>query len=379
MKRVVITVSNDLVTDQRLLRMAAVFSDKGYSVLIAGRELPGSIATDRIPFRHIRYRMIFRRGMLFYKFLNIRHLFLLLKEKPDVIVSIDLDTLLPASIVARLYRRPLVYDSHEYFTGTPDLQKRSLVRWVWKLIEKYSFGAISHLITVNDSIAGLYSDEYGMKAHVVRNIGNTIPVSGEAEGDIGIGEDTFLMVMHGTGINPGRGGIEAVKAIEILKSNRDKGSFHLLVIGRGDEVPLMKDYVAEKQLYDEVTFLAPMPWSDLTAYLKRADAGLCLDSGDAPNSLYSLPNKIFDYLRCELAIISTRLPEIVKIVDGKNCALLIDNNHPESIAEAAISLSGSPEMLQKMKHNSGVAAGSYRWEDEKVILENLIDDLERTK
>ena len=47
--------------------------------------------------------------------------------------------------------------------------------------------------------------------------------------------------------------------------------------------------------------------------------------------------------------------------------------------EAAISVSGSPEILKKMKHNSGVASGSYRFEDEKVILENLIDDVERTK
>ena len=107
--------------------------------------------------------MIFKRGFLFYKFFNIRLFFFLLFHKYDLLVSNDLDTLLPNFLVSKLKGLPLVYDSHEYFTGVPEIQNRPFVKWVWKSIEKLYFPGLKNVMTVSESIASQYEKEYGVK------------------------------------------------------------------------------------------------------------------------------------------------------------------------------------------------------------------------
>ena len=76
-KRVIISVSGDIVTDQRVLKMAGVIGESDNDVIILGRELPDSLPIDDLPFRIKRFKMIFKAGWLFYKWLNIRILFFL--------------------------------------------------------------------------------------------------------------------------------------------------------------------------------------------------------------------------------------------------------------------------------------------------------------
>ena len=45
----------------------------------------------------------------------------------------------PAPLVARAKRLPLVYDSHEYFTEAAGLTGRPLQRGVWLMVERAIF------------------------------------------------------------------------------------------------------------------------------------------------------------------------------------------------------------------------------------------------
>lgn len=177
MRRAIVCVTNDLVTDNRVHRTCTVLQELGYEVLLVGRKLPGSLPLKR-PYATKRMRLIFRKGPLFYAEYAKRLFLLLLFARCSLIVANDLDTLLPVFLVARMRRKHLVYDSHEYFTEVPELEGR-FARRVWLAIERWIFPKLRHVITVNDSIANAYRKRYGTLAERSRGArslvnGNTI-------------------------------------------------------------------------------------------------------------------------------------------------------------------------------------------------------------
>ena len=65
MPTAIVTVTNDLSTDNRVHRTCTVLQELGYEVLLVGRMLPGSPALER-PYRFKRMRLIFSKGAMFY-------------------------------------------------------------------------------------------------------------------------------------------------------------------------------------------------------------------------------------------------------------------------------------------------------------------------
>ncbi|TFH35448.1 MAG: glycosyltransferase, partial [Bacteroidia bacterium] len=329
-RRVLISVTSDVVTDQRVLKVAAEISATGADITIIGRKLPWSLECDGIPWKVTRYRMIFKKGFLFYKFFNIRLLFSLFRSGADLLVSNDLDTLLPNFIVSRIRNIPLVFDAHEYFTGSPELSGRPFVKYVWKMVERMVVPRLKYFITVNDSIASLYEKEYGIKPVVVRNFSANWPGNSSERSELGISKDDILCVIQGTGLNHGRGGMELLDAIS------DTDGIHLLVIGRGDQIGAMRERILEPGIINRVTFLTVMPWNDMMSYTAMADIGLSLDMKGSVNYENSLPNKIFDYMNAGLAVIATDIKEVSAVVNSTGCGMIISEPDPRLIRDAII-------------------------------------------
>ena len=82
MKRIIISVTNDLVTDQRVEKTCEVLSEIGYDVLLVGRKLKKSLPIQR-NYRTKRFRLLFNKGVLFYAEYNIRLFIFLLFTKKD--------------------------------------------------------------------------------------------------------------------------------------------------------------------------------------------------------------------------------------------------------------------------------------------------------
>ena len=71
--------------------------------------------------------------------------FYLLFKKCDVLHANDLDTLLAVWLAAKFKRKPIIYDSHEYFLGVPEIQNRRLVKFVWQKIEEFIFPKLQYV------------------------------------------------------------------------------------------------------------------------------------------------------------------------------------------------------------------------------------------
>ena len=135
-KSILVTVTNDLNQDQRMHRICNTLTDAGYDVLFLGRMKSTSSALLSHSFQQRRLNCWFSGGFLFYLEYNIRILFFALKMKPDLIYSVDLDTLLGTGIARKWLGAKLFHDAHEYFVEVPELEGSSMKKGIWNWIGK---------------------------------------------------------------------------------------------------------------------------------------------------------------------------------------------------------------------------------------------------
>ncbi|MCE5346607.1 MAG: glycosyltransferase [Bacteroidales bacterium] len=363
---VAFSVTNCICHDQRVLKIAETVSRLDCDVAIIGRKSGECCNTESVPFKTKRFRMFFKKGFLFYAFFNIRLFFHLLFNKYDLLVSNDLDTLLPNYLVSKLKQLPLVYDSHEYFTGVPEIQNRLFVKWVWKSIEKIIFPRLKYVMTVSEPIASLYKKMYLVQPLVVRNTGRNsdhiLPFSHE---EIDVASGDLLVIIQGTGINIDKGAEELIEAVNV------SDGVALLVVGSGDVVAGLRSRVKELSIEHKVKFISSVPWEKLMRYTKSADVGMCIEKDTNLNYRYSLPNKLFDFISAGIPVIASDLPETGKIIRGNGLGIIISCVTPENISRAFSELKDNHDKLTELRKNAVAASEKINWEIESGKVKEL--------
>ncbi|MBW7868388.1 MAG: glycosyltransferase family 4 protein [Brumimicrobium sp.] len=365
--KVIVSVTNDLYTDQRVHKVCSFLHENGYDVLLVGRKLKNSKDIDGRPYKTYRFRLPFTKGAFFYMSYNLRLFWFLIFRRCDVLVSNDLDTLLANYCAHKLKRKSrLVYDSHELFTEVPELISRPKVRNFWLAIEKRIFPKLDTIITVNKSIAHIYAKKYHKDLYVVRNVSRQWkPSQLLSKKELNLPEDKYIIILQGAGINVDRGAEEAVMAMRYI----DNALF--LIVGSGDVIPELKKLVERENLLEKVLFTGRVPYEQMMNYTYHADIGLTLDKDTNPNYRYSLPNKVFDYIHTGTPVISSDLIELRRVIETHHVGKIIPSHEPKDIALTIRSLIDNPIVLQEMKENCKEAAEIENWETECEVLKKI--------
>lgn len=365
--RAIVSVTNDLYTDNRVNKVCLFLVDQGYDVTLVGRLRSDSKPLQERPYRTKRFKLSWEKGAMFYAAYNFRLFCYLLTHRANLLVSNDLDTLL-ANYAASKFKpmTRLVYDSHEYFTEVPELQGRPKVKKTWEAIENWIFPKLQTVYTVNESIADLYREKYKKEIRVVRNVSpRWHPLEHVSKKELAVPEDKFLIIMQGAGINIHRGAEEAVEAMKLVDNAV------LLIVGDGDVIEELKKYVKDYDLQKKVLLFGKRPYQEMMAYTQLADVGLTLDKPNNLNYRFSLPNKVFDYIHAGTPIICTDLVEVSGIVCKHDIGLVLDVLTPQNLADKINHLIAHPEEVAKFKENCNHAAQIENWEEETKVLNEI--------
>ena len=369
-KKIIISVTNDLSTDQRVKKVCGTLNTMNYDILLIGRKRHTSLKLKR-PYQTKRMRLVFNKGALFYAEFNIRLFILLVFSKVDIYHANDLDTLLANYLAAIIRRKPIVYDSHEYFTGVPEIQNKKLVKKVWQTIEQFIFPKLKHIITVNQSIAQLFKDKYNKDLRILRNVPNKVEtLKLKSKSELDIAEDKDIIITQGAGININRGIEELVEAMQYLNN------VHLIIIGDGDVIPQLKKRVLELKLENSIIFKGRMPYHEMMQYTQHAKLGITIDKDTNTNYKYSLPNKLFDFIHAGIPILASKIIEVEKIIKRYQIGLFINNHEPTHIANQIKYALDNKELMSEWKSNTHHASKELNWEIEENTLKDLYKKIE---
>ena len=365
-----VSVINDLVTDNRVNKTCMALIECGYDVTLVGRKLSNSLPIPNWTFKTIRFKMIFKKGPAFYFFFNFRLFFVGLINKTDLFYANDLDTLAPMFLLSKLKKKPLIYDSHELFCEVPELKSSRIKKSIWQKLEWYIIPKLKTCITVNDSIAKIYEVKYNVPFYIIRNISDFdqtfIPKS---RVHLSMPEDKKIILLQGAGINVDRGAEELIDAMEFVQNAV------LYIIGSGDVWENLKQKVLfNKNIQNKVVLINKLPKSELINYTFNADIGLSIDKNTNLNYLYSLPNKIFDYIQAEIPILASRLPEIENIILQYKIGDFIDDHNPKTIANKLNEMLYS-QQLSSYKKYLAIAKKEITWKSEKEKLLTIIKNI----
>jgi glycosyltransferase involved in cell wall biosynthesis len=373
--KIIVSVTSDLSTDQRVHRSCLALKQQGFDIILVGRKLPGSPPVPDRPYKTRRFRLWFHKGPLFYAAYNLRLFIYLLSTKTDALFANDLDTL-PANYLASIIRKKfLLYDSHEYYTGVPELENRPVVKAIWKSFEKWIFPKLKIIITVNDSIADLYKKEYGKDLVVIRNVPEIpkaitkgIPKQ-ELRKQLLLPLNKKLAILQGSGINIQRGAEEAVASMQYLDDT------NLVILGGGDVLKTIQELVKQYQLEEKIIFKPRMPYPEMMKYTMACDIGLTFDKDTNLNYRFSLPNKIFDYIHAGIPVLASRLPEVEKVIQTYDIGDFIDSHDPKHIAEKLKFILADANTLARWEKNLHLAANALCWEEESKKFPDILHEL----
>lgn len=339
-------------------RICNTLHQQGFEVLLVGRNYPQSAQPD-FAFKTKRLNCIFNKGILFYAEYNLRLLFFLLQTKATIYAAIDLDTLLPNTIVARLKNKLLFFDAHEYFTETPEVTNRPLVKFFWQSIANACIPLCNKAYTVGPALANIFSNQYGLPFQVVKNV----PVWSEPTLTHANKTDTKIILYQGA-LNQSRGLEEAIMAMHQINNAV------LHIAGEGDLSNELRQLVITQNLSNKVVFLGYLKPADLANATRKAYLGLNLLKYEGESYYYSLANKFFDYIMHGKPQICADFPEYLALNSQYQVAIPTPCNI-KKIADNINKLLADEQLYNNMQQQCLLAAKTFNWQIEQQVLINL--------
>ncbi|GAB0154856.1 glycosyltransferase family 4 protein [Chryseobacterium sp. Alg-005] len=358
-KKIITSAFSNLYTDQRIEKACKTLYENGYEIELIGNNWSGAEKMER-PYPFSRITLLSKSLKTAYFEFNWK-LYHELKRKADqdtILHANDVDVLLPNYLISKKLNIPLVFDSHEIFSEMPAIQGK-MSQKIWRYLEKKVIPRLKFMITASGSYAQWFQKKYGIQPVVVQNAPR------KTDFLIEIPENIPKVVLYQGAINPFRGIDKAILAMHYLNNAV------LKIAGDGPKKKEYENLVLEEGLQNKVQFLGKLKPEDLRKITIIADVGLSLEENGGESYLYSLPNKVLDYIQARVPLVLAPLPEMQNIKNQFDIGEVIEDHQPENIAEAIRfvlyrSRKNYQDELEK-------AAEVYCWENEEAKLLDVFE------
>jgi glycogen(starch) synthase len=278
------------------------------------------------------------------------------KRQADVYHVHDLDTLLAGYWIKRRTGKLLVYDFHEAYTEQyqPGVKTR-LWKGCYSFLERALIKRVDASFTVCESLADWAAKRYGTgRAVTVMNVPRRSPTV-LVRND---GGRERVILYHGRFVEDR--GIE-----QLVESARYLRRGHMILRGAGHLEGRLRSLVKTHGLEGRVAIEPPVPMAEVVQHAAEADIGVLPYVPSCFNNYVCLPNKLFEYMMAGLAVAGSDLPEIRRIVSGRDIGVLFNAEDPKDIARALNELLDDEAGLEQKRRNAWeVSHTVFNWEEE---------------
>lgn len=284
----------------------------------------------------------------------------------------DLETLPIAYILAKINRKPCLYDSHELYI---DCTKHNRIqRWVWYQLEKYMAPRTFANIQENDSRGKVFSERYKLAPPtIIRNCQylNIKKKANRFRDELSISPTDSIILYQGM-VTQSRGVDVLIEAMNFIENAV------LIIMGQGVYKEKIRKDIKTHTKKDKIFILDPVPWEVLSDYTASADIGVSALQNTTIQHYYALSNKLFEYLSAGLPVVFSNFPEMRKVIVNNNVGLVVDETDPKAFADAITKILKDKGLYKEMSQNARlIIKEKYNWDIEAKKLVNIYKKIEQ--
>lgn len=364
---------SDIRADARVLRQLEVLARHGDVTTLAYGERPDAAAghlriEDALPSLPQTIPGVLKLALRRYQSVEVdapamkAALALIADRRFDIVVANEARAL---PLAFRVAGSPRIWcDLHEWAPEerTHVLSWRILVapfiRW---MCARY-LPRVDASTTINDSIAQLYDEQFGVRPEIVRNAIALRPdLSPTAlDGD-------RIRLVHSGGAVPGRNIETIIDAVDLLD---ERFTLDLYLIGSRQGDAYWRTLQARIAASSRTTLHDAVPPASLPDVLNAYDVGVFILPPHTPNHRMMLPNKFFDFVQARLGLVFGPSIETDRLIAQYGLGEVTRGYAPDDLVALLRDL--TPARVREWKSASDRAAGELSSERDEAVQDAIL-------
>jgi glycosyltransferase involved in cell wall biosynthesis len=367
-------VHNDVRHDSRVLKEATSLAAHGWKVVVVGVSLRGDLPEyeEMYGFTVLQVKSRFFKGKAQGRMQQLLKVLLawftvnsLLRSiKTRVYHAHDFTGLFQLA-TAGIWRRPIIYDSHELFFDRPFADVFAPIRYLiyaMRPLEKILARRAMGVITVSNPIADRLTETLRVPRPIV--LYNAVDIRRTQPASITYETGGRKIVVHSGNIVDTRHLPELVEAISILPDE-----IALVLMGDG---PIKNRLIAQAEslgIGERLVLVPPVSPPSIAPTLAQADIAAVLTTSTITNHNFSMGNKFFEAIAAGLPLVMGPNKEAAQLLKEYELGIICNPSDPTSIADAIRTLL-LPENQARYRANAVKARDVLNWEaQERKLIE----------
>lgn len=274
----------------------------------------------------------------------------------DIIHAVDFDSYLPSLIIAKLKRKPIIYDIYDFYGETIDFPLfKKFCRKFFTKIDKFLMKYADSIIIVDDARI----EQIGNSHRRIISVYNSPIVENESLSNHKRTKQDDFIVFFGGILLEDRGVDHVITAVKALNDETVK----LILMGYpgtleyGEKIKELCRDTKNIQLQLEM-----VPHEQILEYTSKADTIFILYDPKIPNNVFASPNKLFESMCFSKPVIVSDGSSMTKIVKDSNCGVIVQYGNIEEIKQAILKLKDNPLLCNTFGENGRKAyEQKYSW------------------
>ncbi len=258
---------------------------------------------------------------------------------------------------------PLLYESHEVFADTVSPKMRPQTFALEQAVIVGATAIVANSLSTAKRLSALYGRTDGVSV-IPNGVERTMDPPSKPW------NVASLNIAYAGSLFPWKGVADLVKAAEELPGCR------ISIMG-GDQAAIDRLRGVLPHAGAEVIYSGSLPHAEVMHNLRHACIAV-LPNRNSPDSAFTSPIKLFEYMSAGCAIVASDLPSIREILEDDD-AVWFNPGEASSLAAAIRTLVSNPRLAQELGERVRRKSAAFTWDARASRLNSVLDSVTRIK